>query len=51
MEHVHANEVILTCGYSTTVLEFLKEVARRSEGLGFRVQFRVYRVLGLGFRV
>ena len=29
MEHVHANEVILTCGYSTTVLEFLKEVARR----------------------
>ena len=30
MEHVHANEVILTCGYSTTVLHFLMEVARRN---------------------
>ena len=29
MEHVHANEVILTCGYSSTVLHFLTEVARR----------------------
>mmetsp|Transcript_34211 Transcript_34211/g.66845 ORF Transcript_34211/g.66845 Transcript_34211/m.66845 type:complete len:374 (-) Transcript_34211:221-1342(-) len=29
MEHIHANEVILTSNYSVTVLHFLKEVASR----------------------
>jgi hypothetical protein len=29
MEHIHANEVILTSGYSMTVHNFLKAVRRR----------------------
>mmetsp|Transcript_53155 Transcript_53155/g.108416 ORF Transcript_53155/g.108416 Transcript_53155/m.108416 type:complete len:376 (+) Transcript_53155:111-1238(+) len=29
MEHVHSNEVILTCGFSKTTLHFLKEVSSR----------------------
>uniref|UniRef100_A0A6U4LTB6 Translation initiation factor eIF2B subunit beta n=1 Tax=Hemiselmis andersenii TaxID=464988 RepID=A0A6U4LTB6_HEMAN len=35
MEHIHANEVILTSNYSVTVLHFLKEV--KSKGRKFEV--------------
>ena len=30
-EHIHANEVILTAGYSQTVLLFLKEAAKKRD--------------------
>ena len=30
-EHIHANEVILTAGFSQTVLLFLKEAAKKRD--------------------
>ena len=30
-EHIHANEVILTAGFSHTVLLFLKEAAKKRD--------------------
>ena len=31
MEHIHANEVILTFGWSTTVFAFLREAAKKRD--------------------
>jgi translation initiation factor eIF-2B subunit beta len=31
VEHIHANEVILTFGYSRTVLQFLKRAKEKRE--------------------
>eukprot|EP01147_Barroeca_monosierra_P009436 gene9436-1678_t len=35
MEHIHANEIVMTSGYSTTVVEFCKKV--RSQGRRFHI--------------
>lgn len=31
MEHIHANEVILTFGWSATVFAFLREAAKKRD--------------------